>query len=93
MRDEILKLVAGIPTPGFFVTVEFVNILADFPEGIGEFILQKLSLIRSGAAARKFVFTEGKWRLYFTFFPTDRVVEEKYALKNQVFKTRSRFNE
>ena len=90
MRDEILDLVAGIPTPGFFVTVDFVTISACVPGGIEEFVLQKLTLIRGGAAARKFVFKEGKWRLYFTFFPTDRVVEEKYALKNQVFKTHSR---
>ena len=27
---------------------------------------------------------EGEWRLIFTFFPTDSVVDERYALKNKV---------
>lgn len=25
-----------------------------------------------------------EWRLFFTFFPTDKVVDERYALKNKV---------
>ena len=32
----------------------------------------------------EFVYTEGGWRLFFTFFPTDKVVDERYALKNKV---------
>lgn len=93
MIDRILQLVAGISTPGFFVTVEFVTISETMPEGIEAFVLQKWELIRSGASARKFAYKEGTWRLFFTFFPTDRVVEEKYALKNSVIKTPLRFKE
>jgi hypothetical protein len=37
-----------------------------------------------GTRSRRFVFQEGEWRIYLTFFPTDEVVDERYALKNKV---------
>ena len=46
--------------------------------------LEKYQAILHGANGRKFVYTEGGWRLFFTFFPTDKVVDERYALKNKV---------
>ena len=45
---------------------------------------KKYQAILHGANGRKFVYTEGGWRLFFTFFPTDKVVDERYALKNKV---------
>ena len=45
---------------------------------------EKYQAILHGANGRKFVYTEGEWRLVFTFFPTDKVVDERYALKNKV---------
>lgn len=91
MIDEILEWINGIRTPGFFVTVEFVKTSEIMPRGIETFIMQKLQFIQKGAKGRKFAYKEGEWRMYFIFFPTDRVVDEKYALKNYVVKSPSRF--
>ena len=84
MTEEILQQISEIPTPGFFVTAEFSRTGQEIPSGIGTFILQKLEIIRQGSPARKFVWQTGAWRIIFTFFPTDRVVDERYALKNKV---------
>ena len=46
--------------------------------------VEKYEIILRGANGRKFVYHKGEWRLIFTFFPTDRVVDERYALKNKV---------
>ena len=71
-------------TPGFFVTAEVQRMGSVMPDGLEAFIHSKLSLIRGGLATRRFVFQEGEWRILLTFFPTDRVVDERYALKNKV---------
>ena len=84
MEDEIWKGIAKMHTPGFFITAEMQRIGSEMPYGLEAFILQKLGQIESGAKARRFVFQEGEWRIYITFFPTDRVVDERYALKNKV---------
>lgn len=85
MTDRILELVSQIPSPGFFITAEVSRDGADImPAEIESFIADKLEQIRQGAKARKFVYQKGDWRIIFTFFPTDRVVDEKYALKNKV---------
>jgi hypothetical protein len=86
MVDKILNLVSTIAISGFFLTVECSREGDKMPEGIQNFITEKLRLIDKGAEGRKFVYQEGGWRLIFTFFPTDSVVEEKYALKNKVCK-------
>ena len=54
------------------------------PEHIEAFMQEKYEVILRGASGRKFIYKEGEWRLIFTFFPTDRVVDERYALKNKV---------
>lgn len=84
MKDEILRLIGEIPTPGFFVTAEFSRTGQEIPAGIEAFIGKKLETIRQGSPARKFTWQAGEWRIIFTFFPTDRVVDERYALKNKV---------
>ena len=72
--DRIFQEVAGISIPHFFITVERIE----------AFLWEKYEIILRGANGRKFVYHKGEWRLIFTFFPTDRVVDERYALKNKV---------
>lgn len=83
MIDAILNMVGGLSTPGFFVTVEVSKAAETFPVGLEPFIFGKLEKIRQGIKARKFIYQEAGWRMILTFFPTDRVVDEKYALKNR----------
>lgn len=82
--DQIFEKVASIPIPHFFITVEFSDLGSEMPEDIEAFLWEKHELILQGVSGRKFVYKNGGWRLIFTFFPTDRVVDERYALKNKV---------
>ena len=82
--DQIFHKVAEIATPHFFITVEFSASGPEMPEHIEAFLQEKYEVILRGASGRKFIYKEGEWRLIFTFFPTDRVVDERYALKNKV---------
>ncbi len=84
MQERIWKHIAAMQTPGFFVTAEMQRVGNSFPEGLEAFVSQKLEAIRMGTRSRRFVFQEGEWRIYLTFFPTDEVVDERYALKNKV---------
>lgn len=84
MVDEILQKVAAVPIPKFFVTVEFPVVGKEMPEHLEDFLWEKYELILHGANGRKFVYREGDWRMILTFFPTDRIVDEHYALKNKV---------
>lgn len=87
--DQIFKEVAEISIPNFFITVEFSTVAEDMPEHIESFLHEKLQAILSGAKGRRFVYQEEGWRLIFTFFPTNGVVDERYALKNKVFLRRN----
>ena len=84
MEEQIWKYIAGMETPGFFITAEMQRLGNEMPEGLDSFIRKKLELIREGIGTRRFVFQEGEWRIYLTFFPTTEVVDERYALKNKV---------
>ena len=84
MQEQIWRDIASMQTPGFFITAEMQRVGNAMPEGLETFVLQKLEAIRNGVRSRRFVFQEGEWRIYLTFFPTDRVVDERYALKNKV---------
>lgn len=88
MKDAIIDRVNDIPTLGFFVTVDFIKTSEYMPKGIEEFILEKLSLIRKGVSGRRFTFEADGWRMHFTFFPTDSVVDPKYAMMNNVVKNK-----
>lgn len=90
MNEQIWKYIAELPTPGFFITADIAGEDKEFPESLKGFIYDKLALIRQGISARKFTFRAGEWRIYLTFFPTDRVVDEHYALKNKMMKVRSK---
>lgn len=88
MKEKIWQLIASIHTPGFFITAEMNRVASTIPVGLENFILKKMEGIRKGIQARRFVYQEDGWRIYLTFFPTDRVVEERYALKNKVMSRR-----
>lgn len=89
LSDSIFQTVAHVSVPHFFITVEFSAMGSEMPRFIEAFLKEKHKAILEGATGRKFVYREEGWRLIFTFFPTDKVVDEKYALKNKVlFKTR-----
>ena len=82
--EKIWRNIASKNAPGFFITAEIHRQGSEMPEGLEGFIDRKLVLIHGGLATRRFVFQEGAWRIYLTFFPTNEVVEERYALKNKV---------
>lgn len=84
MIEQILEFISKLPTPGFFITTEVSREGTTMPSDLEMFIREKLVLIAQGMNTRKFVYQRGDWRIIFTFFPTDRVVDEKYALKNKV---------
>lgn len=86
MKEQIWQQIAAMHTPGFFITAQVVHEDSEYPQTLAAFITAKLAMIRQGSSARKFAFTEKSWRIYITFFPTDRVVDERYALKNQAVK-------
>ena len=82
--DQIFYKVAEIAIPHFCITVEFSASGTEMPEHIEAFLQEKYEAILRGASGRKFIYKEGEWRLIFTFFPTDRVIDERYALKNKI---------
>ena len=84
MEEQIWEYIAGMDTPGFFITAEMQRMGSVMPEWLDAFIRKKLELIRKGIGSRRFVFQEGEWRIYLTYFPTNEVVDERYALKNKV---------
>ena len=79
MEEKIWEYIAGMDTPGFFITAEMQRMGSVMPEGLDAFIRKKLELLRKGIGSRRFVFQEGEWRIYLTFFPTNEVVDERYA--------------
>jgi len=83
MTDEILNRVGSLSTPGFFITIEFSREAENYPRNLEFFIFEKLERIRQGVKGRKFIFKEEGWRMILTFYPTDCVVDEKYAMKNR----------
>ena len=90
MQERIWKHIAAMQTPGFFITAEMQRAGSSFPEGLEAFVAEKLEAIRNGIRSRRFVFQEGEGRIYLTFFPTDEVVDERYAFKNKVVSRRYR---
>lgn len=84
MIEQILTFISQISTPGFFVTAELSKEDIIFPTALEHFIKEKLQLIQQGNKGRKYVYQEKGWRIILTYFPTNEVVDEKYALKNKV---------
>lgn len=90
---DVLAIISQIETPGFFVTADIVVVSERIPDHLDSFISKKLNVIKNGASARKFVYSENGWRIYLTFFPTDRTVEPKYALMNKGVKAKGVTNQ
>jgi len=84
MEERIWRKIAGMSTPGFFITAEMQRTGNVMPDGLETFIWKKLERIQEGCGSRRFVFQEGEWRIYITFFPTTEVVDKRYALMNKV---------
>ncbi|MCD8078938.1 MAG: hypothetical protein LUF04_00530 [Bacteroides sp.] len=87
--EQLLCEVGEMTFPGFFVTAEVLSCTAEFPVSHPEFLREKHQAItEKGISGRIFSFRENGWHIRFTFFPTDRVVEERYAWKNRVVRRR-----
>ena len=70
---------------GFFITAEIAREGECYPSVLSAFLDEKWEKItQEKIVARRFVYQREGWRIYLTFFPTETVVEEKYALKNKV---------
>ena len=86
LTDSVLQLISEIHIPGFFITTDFLQTGEFLPQGIDFFLYEKHAKIIQGANGRKFIYQQSGWRIAFTFYPTDRVVDEKYAKKNKMIK-------
>ena len=53
--DSILQLISEIHIPGFFITVDFLQIGKAIPQGISGFLKEKYDKISHGASGRKFI--------------------------------------
>ena len=60
MEEQIWRKIAGMHTPGFFITAEILRSGSGMPEGLKMFIDKKLELIRTGIGTRRFVFPAGE---------------------------------
>ena len=87
-KEQIWRRIAEMETPGFFITADIMCEGSSELDGLELFIKGKITQIQQGITGRKFTFQEGKWRLHLTFFPTNCVVDERYALKNKFIKQR-----
>lgn len=90
MNEDILELVSRINTPGFFVTADVIKKGDKKADSIELFIRQKLNLILSGTSGRKFAYRSDGWQIYFTFFPTNQVVDSRYAMMNKMIKVQKK---
>lgn len=84
MIDAVLNMVGNLSTPGYFITVDITKETNEFPVGLEAFVFEKLERIHQGVKVRKFSYNESGWRMVLTFFPTDQVVDERYAMKNRI---------
>ncbi len=88
-EEQLWQYVAETNTPGFFLTADILHTGNTLPRpALEHFIHTKLTAIRQGASGRKFTFREGDWHIHLTFFPTDHVVDERYAMKNKMIKNK-----
>ena len=87
MKDLIWQKIAASDYDDYFITAEIISEDTIYPVTLDAFIRQKLEAIKiKGISGRRFTFKEGTWRIHLTFFYRKEVVNEKYALKNKVFK-------
>lgn len=86
LTDSVLQLISEIHIRDSSLPQIFCK-LENFSQGI-DFLKEKHAKIIQGANGRKFIYQQSGWRIAFTFYPTDRVVDEKYAMKNKMIKKR-----
>ena len=68
--DSILQLISEIHIPGFFITVDFLQIGEAIPQEISGFLKEKYDKISHGASGRKFIKNQvGAWHLH-SILPT-----------------------
>lgn len=84
LLERLLEEVGKINIPGYFITAIPADSQESLPVDLHSFLSEKAAVIAGGSKARRFVYRKNKWCIYFTFFPTDSVVDERYALKNKV---------
>lgn len=89
LRNKILFELSEMKIPGFFIVADFSTYDTEMPRTLEGFIHEKIKHIQNGNTSRKFVFQENKWRIILTFYDTNKIVEERYALKNKFIKQRS----
>ncbi len=80
--DSLHALVAKLDFSGYFVAATYRKVGEQLPDDIAYFLEEKYKKIEQGATGRRFVYRGEGWYIFFTFYPTDRVVDEKYAMKN-----------
>ncbi len=80
--DALHALVAQQQFNGYFVAATYRAVGNDLPGDILQFLEDKYRQIEQGATGRRFVYRADGWYIFFTFYPTDKVVDEKYAMKN-----------
>ena len=67
--DSILQLISEIHIPGFFITVDFLQIGKAIPQGISGFLKEKYDKISHGASGRKFIYQEScNYRFFIILF-------------------------
>ena len=88
LTDSVLQLISEIHIPGFFITTDFLQTGEFLPQGIDFFLKEKHAKKIHSAKKKKIIYQQSGWRIAFTFYPTDRVVDEKYAMKNKMIKKR-----
>ena len=89
MKTSIYDHLAELDTSDFFITADILTEGEELPESLDAYIYSKIEAIHNRhIPARKFLFKEADWKVYLTFFPTEEVVDEKYAMKNKMIKTK-----
>lgn len=82
LTDSVLQLISEIHIPDSSLPQIFCK-LENFSPRNRFFLKEKHAKIIQGANGRKFIYQQSGWRIAFTFYPTDRVVDEKYAMKTK----------
>ena len=80
--DSLHHEIAKLKFPGFFVVSLCRKVGEELPTENTLFLQNKHLLIQQGFTGRRFVYRNGGWYVFFTFYPTDELVDEKYAMKN-----------
>ena len=87
-KEQIWRRIAEMETPALFMTADIMCEGSSQLDGLEVFIKGKITQIQQGITGRKFTLQLVECSLHLTFFPTNFVVDERYALKNKFIKQR-----